>query len=66
MEYPEEIKKSQIVRLWDVFGLGPAMVYIGSTGKLEPWEKLLLISAGLGTIYYNGTNFLKNRENYNQ
>jgi hypothetical protein len=61
---PAEIKKSQMVRLWDVFGLGPAMIYIGSTGKLKQWEKLLLIGAGIGTIYYNGMNYLKNRENF--
>ena len=64
MEYPEEIKKSQFVRLWDIFALGPAMMYIGYAEKLEPWEKVLLIGAGLGTIIYNGQNYLENRKNY--
>ena len=58
----EEIKKSQFVRLWDVFVLGPAMIYIGSTGKLKEWEKMLLIGAGIGTVWYNGRNYLKNKE----
>ena len=57
-----EVKKSQNVRLWDIFGLGPAMIYIGANEKIKPWQKLLLIGAGVGTIYYNGKNYLKNRE----
>ena len=57
----EEIKKSQKVRLWDVFILGPAMVYIGVNNKLKPWEKAILIGGGLGTIYYNGRNYLRNK-----
>ena len=61
---PDEIKKSQIVRLWDVFGLGPAMIYIGYTAKLDTWQKWLLLGAGYGTIYYNGKNYLKNREQF--
>ena len=61
---PEEIKKSQVVRLWDVFGLGPIMIYIGTTNKLPAWQKLLLMGAGYGTIYYNGKNYLANRKNY--
>lgn len=62
--YPPEIKKSQAVRLWDIFGLGPAMIYIGGQKKMKGWEKVLLIGAGLGTIYYNGRNYLKNKELY--
>lgn len=64
--YPEEIKKSQIIRLWDIFGLGPAMVYIGSQKKMKPWEKVLLIGGGLGTIWYNGRNYLRNKEQYHE
>lgn len=62
MGYPVEIKKSQFVRLWDIFALGPAMVYIGYAEKLETWEKVLLIGAGIGTIIYNGQNYIANRE----
>ncbi len=58
----EEIKKSQNVRLWDVFVLGPAMVYIGSTENIKDWQKILLIGAGLGTVWYNGRNYLENRK----
>lgn len=58
----KEIKKSQGVRLWDVFFLGPAMTYIGFTGKLPAWQKVLLVGGGIGTILYNGRNYLKNKE----
>jgi hypothetical protein len=57
---PEEIKKSQGVRLWDVFFLGPVMMYIGWTNKIPAWQKALLISAGALTVYYNGGNYLRN------
>lgn len=65
MKYSEEIKKSQIVRLWDVFGLGPAMIYIGvrKGTNLNNVEKFLLTGAGALTILYNGKNYLKNRKN---
>lgn len=58
-----EIKKSQAVRLIDVFALGPVMVYIGSTAKLKDWEKIVLVTSGIGTILYNGKNYLANRKN---
>lgn len=64
MNYPPEIKKSQMVRLWDVFGLGPAMVYIGITNKIPTYQQILLITAGAATVWYNGKNYLKNRANY--
>ncbi len=66
MGMPNEIKKSQAVRLFDVFILGPAMTYIGSTAKLKKWQRALLIGAGVGTVLYNGKNYLKNRWNYVQ
>jgi len=63
---PDEIKKSQAVRLWDVFGLGPGLLYIGYTGNLKNWEKYFLIFAGYSTIYYNGKNYLENRRLLNE
>lgn len=61
---PEEIKKSQLIRLWDVFGLAPAMLYIGYTAKLDTWQKYFLLFAGYSTIYYNGKNYLANKVQY--
>lgn len=63
-DYPPEIKKSQMVRLWDVFGLGPAMVYIGVTNKIPVYQQILLITAGMATVWYNGRNYLKNAQAY--
>ena len=58
-----EIKKSQWVRLFDVFALGPFMVYIGAKdSKLTDIERLGIVIAGIGTIIYNGRNYLANRQ----
>ncbi len=58
-----ELQKSQLVRLWDILVFGPAMIYIGYTVKnLSKWQKWFLLLGGYGTIYYNGKNYLINRE----
>jgi hypothetical protein len=52
--------KPQTVRLYDVFVIGPAMIWGG-------WELLdehpllgsFLLAAGMGTVVYNGRNYLK-------
>ena len=51
--------KSQNVRLIDVFLLGPFMVWFGinATGVPE-WAGTLMIISGIGTIIYNGRNYL--------
>lgn len=55
----KEISKSQNVRLFDVFVLGPLMVYAGIKHP-NPVNKLIAI-AGVGTIIYNLNNYLLNR-----
>lgn len=54
-----EWHKNQALRLWDVFMLGPVMVY--AAGKVRPgWLTAFLLLAGIGTIIYNGANYLDN------
>lgn len=50
--------KGQLVRLVDVFLLGPFMIWYGfaSEGVL-PWAKGMLVAAGVLTITYNGKNY---------
>lgn len=55
--------KSQTVRLIDVFVLGPGMIYIGSMASdLPAWARAFLLVTGGATIWYNGKNYLDNRE----
>jgi hypothetical protein len=53
--------KSQGVRLFDVFVLGPFMVWAASRQEegLPGWARLGLLLGGLGTILYNGKNYLE-------
>lgn len=48
--------KAQNVRLFDVFVLGPAMIWAGYKLAQKPIGKFLSI-AGLGTIAYNWENY---------
>ncbi len=60
-----ELSKSQLVRLADVFAIGPLMVYGGY--KLQKNNKLAglaLMLVGVSTVVYNGSNYLANREGY--
>lgn len=58
-----EYQKSQRVRLYDMFLLGPFLVYIAmKKGALTDWEKFGIGFIAITTILYNGRNYLKNRE----
>lgn len=59
----KEIQKSQSIRLVDVFFIAPFLVYISTKNKLTRLEKNTLLVLGVATLYYNGVNYLKNREN---
>ena len=59
----EEIKKSQFVRLLDVFVIGPGCIYLGVSKNLNSLETAFLILVGTGTIIYNGKNYLENKKN---
>jgi hypothetical protein len=57
------IGKPQAVRLWDVFFLGPFLIYGGAyKSNLPPIARLGLIISGGLTIWYNGRNYLYNRK----
>ena len=49
--------KPQIIRLFDVFAIGPFMLY--AAGQLKGNDKAIMTMIGIGTILYNGANYLK-------
>lgn len=49
--------KSQLVRLLDVFVFGPLMI-AAATEQEKPYFKAALMAVGIGTIIYNGANYL--------
>jgi hypothetical protein len=57
-----EIQKSQRIRLLDVFVIAPILVYAGTHKSLPKWLRLSLYGIGVATAYYNGKNYLKNKE----
>lgn len=50
--------KSQVVRLMDVFVFGPLMIQ-ASRSQTKSYFKTALFLIGLGTILYNGVNYLE-------
>jgi|688.fasta_scaffold00928_6 hypothetical protein len=62
-----EYSKSQNIRLIDVFFIAPVCVYAGIKGKeLPKWIRISLVGIGLATFYYNGKNYLINKQKENQ
>jgi hypothetical protein len=53
--------KAQIVRLVDIFLLGPFMLYyaLATTAAAPPLQVALLAAAGIATILYNGYYYLR-------
>ena len=52
--------KSQQVRLWDVFVLGPFMLWFGWAAQGVPeWARYAMMIAGITTVAYNGANYLR-------
>lgn len=63
-ETVQEFQKSQTIRLIDVFVIAPICVYAGLKGKTLPkFIQFSLIIIGVSTFYYNGKNYLKNKQN---
>ncbi len=60
----EQVSKAQYVRLLDVFLLGPAMIVAGTSkkNKMDKNLKTLLLLTGVGTVIYNGGNWLENNK----
>lgn len=52
--------KSQVVRLMDVFVFGPLMIQ-ASRSQSGKYFRTALFLIGLGTILYNGANYLETR-----
>ncbi len=52
--------KTQQIRLLDVFVFGPLMMYVAmKKAKLTGLERVARAVVGIGTIVYNGNNYLK-------
>jgi hypothetical protein len=58
----EQFSKSQLVRFMDVTIIGPLLLYWAYKGKLSPAERTIMGLIGLGTVIYNGRNFMKNKQ----
>jgi hypothetical protein len=54
-------EKSQLVRLLDVFVFGPLMIAAGRDQESK-YFSLALTVVGVGTILYNGVNYLRTAE----
>ena len=59
LQHLQAMEKAQSVRLFDVFVLGPAMVYAGTRLKNTPNLAALLALSGVGTILFNGANYVR-------
>ena len=54
-------EKSQLVRLLDVFALGPFMVYFAYEAQnVDEAAKAFIAASGVTTVLYNGQNYLGN------
>ncbi len=62
----DEREKTQIIRIIDVVGIGPLMIYAGAKAEsdLPKSVRAALIIAGVATIGYNGMNYLANEEEH--
>ena len=58
-EHFARMEKAQGVRLFDVFLLGPAMIYGANKKRLSNPLSTLFMLAGIGTIIFNGANYIK-------
>ena len=53
--------KGQTTRLFDVFVLGPFMIWYALSGSMPHsfWAQDLLVAAGVFTVLYNGRNYIR-------
>ena len=61
LERISQIRKGQNVRLFDVWLLGPWLVYLALRPgrRLSDIERAALVAVGVGTVVFNGANYLK-------
>jgi len=63
MDNIPEIGKPQVVRLWDVFFLGPFLVWGGMyRSRLPKPARAIMVVSGVLTIWYNGRNYLRYKD----
>ena len=55
----KEVYYTQLVRIADVFLIGPILIYASSFKVLPTYLRILLFSIGVATIIYNGRNYIK-------
>ncbi len=58
----EEEKNTQMIRLIDVFLIGPLLIYTSFQKYLPKWLRVSLLVIGVSTILYNGNNYIKNKQ----
>lgn len=54
--------KAQDIRLWDVYVLGPFLIWAASRALLPPWARTAMIAAGVGTVLYNAHTYMQEAE----
>lgn len=55
----EELRVSQMARLVDILFIGPLLIYVGITGKINKTIATIFIIIALITIIYNGYYLIK-------
>jgi len=55
------VEKAQWIRLLDAFVIGPAIIYYGRQADSN-FGRLFMTAIGVGTIVYNGANYLANKD----
>jgi hypothetical protein len=53
----------QTVRLIDVFVIAPILIYAGGQKSISEPLRYAILTIGVATLFYNGHNYLKAREN---
>jgi hypothetical protein len=64
LERVSQIRKGQSVRLFDVWLLGPWLLYLALRPgrRLSDIERAALVAVGIGTVVFNGANYLRVEE----
>lgn len=57
----DSVSKSQQVRLFDVYALGPLLIYAGVKGATGKWVRRALFTSGVFTVLYNFRNYVNIR-----
>lgn len=57
----EQFSKAQYVRFLDITIIGPLLLFWAWRGRLSAGERTLMALIGLGTVIYNGRNYLANK-----